>query len=306
MPEQSSQADSASALPRQRKRFVRMALLVGVLCLVGLATFAQRSGFPGMRGSRQPQGVVDRYGTPDWELNRELPKDIFTFVRIIYSSSGGRYGGGGWGGRRWAIDYPDADINLAYRLQEMTSLKVDPTGKTLEITDPELLNYPFCYIVEPGYLHFSEEEVLTLRKYLMNGGFLMVDDFWGEAEWENFYNEIKRVFPDREPQDIPMDHPVFHCVFDLGKDKNKLQVPNVNLGIQSEFTGITWEREDAHDVHIRGIFDDKGRLMVIACHNTDNGDGWEREGESAYYFREFSEKKSYPLGINIIFYAMTH
>jgi len=272
-------------------------------------TFAQRAGFPNGSGrpSRQRSGgEIDRNGTPSWELNKELPKDIFTFVRIIYTSHGGRYGGGGWGGRRWAIDFPDADINLAYRLQEMTSLKVDPNGRTLEITDPELLNYPFCYIVEPGYLHFSDEEVVTLRKYLLNGGFLMVDDFWGEAEWENFHDEIKRVFPDREAQDIPMDHPIFHCVFDLGKDKNKLQVPNVNLGIQSEFTGITWEREDAHDVHIRGIYDDKGRLMVVACHNTDNGDGWEREGESAYYFREFSEKKSYPLGINIIFYAMTH
>ena len=71
-------------------------------------------------------------------------------------------------------------------------------------------------------------------------------------------------------------------------------------------TGITWEREDAKEPHYRAIFDDKGRMVVMICHNTDNGDGWEREGEDEWYFREFSEKKAYPLGINIIFYAMTH
>jgi hypothetical protein len=98
---------------------------------------------------------------------------------------------------------------------------------------------------------------------------------------------------------------VFRSVFELPSDLN-LQIPSVDIGMRSQYTGVTWERYDAQDVHIRGINDDKGRLCVIACHNTDNGDGWEREGENEYYFREFSEKKAYPLGINIIVYAMTH
>ena len=102
-----------------------------------------------------------------------------------------------------------------------------------------------------------------------------------------------------------MDHPIFHCVFDL---KEKPQVPGAPEGIQSEFTGITYERHGpgCEQVHYRAILDDKGRIMVMLCHNTDLGDGWEREGESEYYFREFSEKKAYPLGINIVVYAMTH
>jgi hypothetical protein len=133
----------------------------------------------------------------------------------------------------------------------------------------------------------------------------MLDDFWGEAEWEGMAEALRQVFPDREFQDIPRTHPIFHCVFDLPNDLN-LQCPAISYGVDSEVTGITWERHDAQEAHFRGIYDDKGRLCVIACHNTDNGDGWEREGESAYYFREFSEKKAYPLGINIIFYAMTH
>jgi hypothetical protein len=133
----------------------------------------------------------------------------------------------------------------------------------------------------------------------------MVDDFWGEPDWQNMARQLARVFPDRKIFDIPRSHPVFHCVFDLPASLN-LQVPNVRLGSESQFHGITWEREDAREVHIRGINDDRGRLCVILCHNTDNGDGWEREGENEYFFREFSEKKSFPLGINIVFYAMTH
>ena len=136
----------------------------------------------------------------------------------------------------------------------------------------------------------------------------MVDDFWGEREWDNWYFELKRVFPDREPVEIPLDHEIFHCVFDL---QEKPQIPNVRTGTESQIPGsplygVTWERADAREPHYRGVFDDQDRLMVIICHNTDLGDGWEREGDNEIYFREFSEKKAYPLGINIIFYAMTH
>jgi hypothetical protein len=195
-------------------------------------------------------------------------------------------------------------LNFSYRLQQLTSLKVDPEGKIVRLTDPELFDCPFIYIVEPGRLEFSDEEVKALRRYLLSGGFLMVDDFWGEYEWDNLHEQIKRVFPDREPQELPLEHPIFHCVFDL---KEKPQVPNFELGESSQWNGgVTWERPDARTPHYRAILDDKERIMVMICHNTDNGDGWEREGEYEYYFREFSEKKAYPLGINIVFYAMTH
>jgi hypothetical protein len=272
-------------------------LLATLILLIAGVAFAQRNRF------MSPRNFQHSSDTPRWTNAPGFEKDVFTFVRIRYSS-----GYGGFGRRRgggWATDYPDADLNLAYRLQQMTSMKVDPDGKVLEIADPELFRYPFIYIVEPGSLAFTDEEVPILRRYLLHGGFLMVDDFWGEDEWENLADELKRVFPDRDIVDLPRTHPLFHCVFDIPNDLN-LQCPNVGLGTESQYDGITWERPDAHDTHIRGIFDDKGRLCVIICHNTDNGDGWEREGENQYYFREFSEKKSYPLGINIIFYAMTH
>jgi hypothetical protein len=149
----------------------------------------------------------------------------------------------------------------------------------------------------------SQREITALRKYLLNGGFLWLDDFWGEAEWENCEDVMRKVVPEYRVTELLLDHPIYHCVFDI---KAKTQVPAVAIGVESEITGITWERTDAKEVHHRAIFDDKNRLIVLATHNTDNGDGWEREGENDYYFHNFSEKAAYPLAINVLFYIMTH
>ena len=290
-------------------KFARLALFTFAFLSVGLV-FAQRSRRP--RGADaqldDPRSFQHGDKTPEWKYEPGFEKDVFTFVRIRYGSSHSGYGRSRGGGGEWDTDYPDADLNLAWRLQQMTSMKVDPNGKCLEITDPELFRHPFIYIVEPGRLAFTDEEVPILRRYLLHGGFLMIDDFWGDAQWDNMADEMKRVFPERDFTDLPRSHAVFHCVFELPEDLN-LQCPNYETGERSQYTGVTWEEHhggDCRTVHIRGITDDKGRLMVIACHNTDNGDGWEREGEYHYYFKEFSEKKAYPLGINIIFYSMTH
>lgn len=276
-------------------------VLFMVICMGVSLVFAQRY--------YNRRRYSPRRGVPDWEPDKEFSHDVFTFVRIRYSSGygrgrfrGGRYGRGFRGGD-WATDYPDSDLNFSFRLHQLTSMEVNPDGLVLELTDPRLFDYPFIYIVEPGNLVFSEDEVKILRNYLLNGGFLMVDDFWGEDEWYNLYYEMKRVFPNREPRELKLDHPIFHAVFDL---KEKPQIPSIGAAIQGRDYGITWEREDAQIPYYKAIYDDKGRMMVIICHNTDLGDGWEREGEDERYFREFSEKKAYPLGINIVFYAMTH
>jgi hypothetical protein len=288
----------------------RRLIPVLLVLVIGGAIFAQSRrgrGRTGMGDPSDPRSFQDSVPTPRWQNPPGFEKDVFTFVRIRYGDLGSRSSNGVWmRGRRWTTDYPDADLNLSYRLQQMTSIKTDPNGKVLEITDPALFRYPFIYIVEPGDLGFADEEVPILRRYLLNGGFLMVDDFWGDDEWDNFEAEIKRVFPDRPITDIPRTHGMFHCVFDIPNDLN-LQLPNVRTGTYSQYNGVTWEGgSDTQECHIRGIYDDRGRLCVVICHNTDNGDGWEREGENEYYFREFSEKKAYPLGINIVFWALTH
>src|ERR1041385_3977606 len=278
----------------------RIGLLELTMVVAGVAA-------PQYRTAREAEPAD--HATPNWVVPESFQKDVFTFVRVKYHVDG-KYGFGHTPpDERWMIDFPEADLNFSYRLQQLTSLKVDPNTRTVELTDKELFDYPFIYIVEPGRLRFEDEEVPILRNYLLNGGFLMVDDFWGKEEWTNFYEQIKRVFPEPkfEPSELPLEHEIFHCVFDL---KEKPQIPNVRLGTASQYPGpyygVTWERPDAKELHYKGIFDEKGRMMVMICHNTDLGDGWEQEGANEFYFHEFSEKKAYPLGINIVFYAMTH
>jgi len=237
------------------------------------------------------------FETPVWTNEAGFDADTFTFARVI-RSNGGRGGRGGWD-----TDLPDSDLNLSYRLQQMTSLRVDPNGRLIRLTDPELPNYPFLYFVEPGGLYLDDLEAETLRNYLLNGGFAFFDDFWGEREWNNLAEEMKKVFPDRSFTELPLDHPLYSCVFQI---KSKGQVPNVGTGTESQYTGITTERADAEEVHHRVIFDDQGRIMAFAAHNTDNGDGWEWEGDNHYYFANFSEKIAYPLAVNVIIYIMTH
>lgn len=250
-------------------------------------------------------------GTPEWTNAPGFEKDVFTFVRIIRDRD--PYGSRSAG--NWITDFPDSDLNFSFRLQQMTSIKTDPNGRTIRLTDPDLFNYPWIYMVEPGALLLRDEEVPLLRKYFLNGGVLMADDFWGEWQWEGFASQIKRALPEREFVELPMDHPIFHCVFDIKGPKNKLQTPSIHVATRRHSTDFTWEdfhadqngnQEDCSEMHVRAIFDDKGRIMVVATHNCDNGDSWEREGEDDWFFHEFSEKRGYPLGINIIFYLMTH
>jgi len=246
---------------------------------------------------------------PMWTNAPGFEQDAFSFCRIRFvSGSQGR----SWG--TWITDFPDSDMNLSFRLQQMTSLRVSPDGRVLRLNNKDLYHYPWIYMVEPGRLILDEEEVQVLRDFLLNGGFLMADDFWGEFQWQNFAREMKKVFPDREFIELEMDHPIFHTVFDISVPKQKLQTPNWMQAVQSlqpghPYYGMTWEERAGYgseEMHVRAILDAKGRIMVIATHNCDNGDGWEREGQNDDFFHNFSEKRAFPLGINIIVYAMTH
>lgn len=240
---------------------------------------------------------------PTWPVSKELPNDLFTFCRLRYNSEDWGRGRRGYGGGKWTTDYPDADLNFSYRLQQLTSLQVSPKGAIVDINAEMMRHYPFIYMIEPGHISLTEDEARTMREYMLNGGFIMVDDFWGEEEWETFHVALKQIFPDRDAQELPLEHEIFHMVFPL---KVKPQIPSVGHAMAGRSQGITFERFDAQTPHYRGVFDDKKRLMMIICHNTDLGDGWEEEGTDPWYFREFSEKYAYPLGINIIFYALTH
>ena len=278
------------------KRFALFVFLAaGLIAISGVV--AQRNTFRGGRDFEWQQ--LGRNGVPDWSSDGHFESDVFTFVRVKYDSHGYGHGGG------WATDFRDCELNFSLRLQQLTSLKVNPEPIVLELTDPDLFGFPFIYIIEPGALFFRPDEVTALRRYLLNGGFLMVDDFWGEMEYNNFYEQIKRVFPNREPEEVPLSHEIFHCVYDLPQ---KPQIPSINVAHWGQRQGITWEPRptDTSTPHYQAIKDNNGRIMIFICHNTDLGDGWEREGDNQWYFEEFSVKKAYPLGINIVTYAMTH
>ncbi len=275
-----------------RKRVIAIGLLLGVVSVC----VAQR-GRGGRGWGRGPQTIEEgrlAAGIEKWPVKEGFLHDTFTFARVEYSS--------GWGGNGWRTDFPDSDLNFSLRLQQLTSLKVNPDPVVVKLSDEELFNYPFVYMIEPGGIHLFPEEVAGLRRYCLNGGFMMVDDFWGDREYNVFYHQIKRAFPDREVEELPITHEIFHNVYDLDE---KPQIPSIGW----MYDGNTWEVRkgpSAREVHFRAIKDDDGRIMVLICHNTDLGDGWEREGSNREYFEKFSVKKAYPMGINIVTYAMTH
>jgi hypothetical protein len=244
---------------------------------------------------------------PDPPKLSKFPGEKFTFCTI-------RYRNNGWDeplGFGWSTDWPDSGYNFMIRLSELTTIEInrdengEPHQEILTLTDPALFNYPIIFMSDVGTCGLDAQEAKALRKYLLAGGFLHADDFWGETAWKNWVYEISQVLPpDEYPiRDIPLTHELFHIVFDV----NELpQVPSIQYWSASR-DGTTSERgAETADPHFRGIFDKNGRLMVLMTHNTDIADGWEKERENEEYFREFSVKKSYPIGINLVVYALTH
>lgn len=229
-------------------------------------------------------------GTPMWENPPAFKGEVFTFARLRYDAAPrpatARRGG-------WTTDLPDADLNLSYRLQQMMSLRVDPDARLVRATDPELVNYPFLFAAAPGAMGLTADEIVALRHYLLNGGFMLMTDFWGDPDMAHVEHLFAEILPGSHFEELPIEHPLYRGVFQI---REKAQVPNIRIGMKIPGTQI----------HHRVIFDAKGRLMVMGLHNSDDSDGWEREGEDREYFEKYSERIAYPLAINIIFHIMTH
>jgi len=247
------------------------------------------------RGRRYPL----RSDFPTWEVDSKFATDVFTFVRIRYAS----FADTGWWSR-WDNDYPDGDWNFSYRLQQLTSMKVAPDSKVFEFTDSELLDYPFAYMAGVGTISLNEEEEVAMRRYLLNGGFIMMDDFWNAECLYNVKRAMRGVFPDREPEELTLDHPIFHNVYDLQALPQVVDIRTWRNGDSFEYNHGPAGGDKGP--HFLAYFDDNHRMVALLCHNNDLGDGWEREGENHEYFDQFSEKQSYPFGINLITYVMTH
>ncbi|HEY5568632.1 MAG TPA: DUF4159 domain-containing protein [Gammaproteobacteria bacterium] len=220
----------------------------------------------------------------------ELEAMPFTFVRIKYSSESAYDGS-------WRVDYPDAETSFLQHFEEVTGLDTDRNGLVLELTDPALSRYPFIYIVEGGYLTLNDNEVVALREYLSGGGFLMVDDFWGEEEGAALTTQTRRVFPDLDPVELRPEHEIFRSFYEINDIP---QIPGITEIVRRPDRGVS-----SDEAQVLGLIDEDGRLMAIFCQNMDFGDGWEHVDDPAHP-KQFSLGGAVALGVNIVIYALTH
>jgi hypothetical protein len=237
--------------------------------------------------------------TPDWQEKGE-----WAFARLMFPPGpndgyAGRFDGDFRQGLSlWTQDYPRADRHFSQAMRRLTRLHVRSVEQSVMLEDgDEAFNWPWLYAVQVGEWGLTEQEAKVMREYLLRGGFFMADDFHGDYEWEMFLKRIRFVFPDRPIVDIPEDDPIFHTVFDL---KDRFQIP----GAAHLYQGCKNCREGGQGAHWRGIYDDKGRIMVAISYNSDVGDAW-----------EFADDPSYPekfsglairVGVNYVIYSMTH
>jgi hypothetical protein len=267
------------------KRLINPAFaLLGVV--LAAATIDGQRGFGGRERYVSPSVATSESFDGSWH-----------FCRLAYR------------GRAWLTDYPDADYNFSTRVSELTMMTVSkaPDGQPLPLivrpTDDVLFKCPFVMLWQAESLYFSEEDAARMRLYLLKGGFLWSDDSWGTYAWQNFEREMAKVLP--EPQyrfvDLPPSHPMFHTRISL---KKVPQIPGISYWWRSG-GGTSEQGADSAEVHVRGVSDAHGRLMVLSTHNTDIADGWEREGVDPQYFQMFSVD-SYAVGINVLLYSMTH
>ena len=217
----------------------------------------------------------------------------FFWTRAIYTG----YSRGWRGSASWATDFPKGDRQFLVVLKRLVRLDAYDYENAVSLADPDLRRFPLLYAVEVGYMDLTQEEVRGLRDYLNAGGMLLVDDFWGSRQWLQFEYNMRRVLPGRPIVDLPPDHPLFSAYYDIDEVK---QVPARGRGING---WPTYER-DGIVPHVRGIFDDDGRLMVVINWNTDLGDAWEW-AEDPMYPLEYSTY-AYEMGANMIVYGMSH
>ena len=225
----------------------------------------------------------------------------FQYCRAMYQPNPQGDGGG------WTTDYPQADENLPYRFSELTKASVsrDARGRynhaIVGLGDDALYRCPIIIMQEVGALFLDSEDAAHLHDYLVKGGFLWVDDFWGERAWYIWETQIRKALPTSEfPMiDVPLGHPIFHMLYDV---KGVAQIPAIGVW---ESTGQTSERVDSQVPHARIILDQQGHVLVLITHNTDYSDAFEREGESRAYFERFAGL-GYAFGINALLYALSH
>jgi hypothetical protein len=264
--------------------------LLAAFCLAALVAGVASSQF------RRGFGYRIKWMTPE-DYN-----GAFLFCRIAFRNAPQGDGGG------WGVDYPRADINLTFRLSELSKASVtrhpeeEYNHVVLRLTDPLMFHCPFIMMTEPGGAYLDEAEAAQLHDYGVKGGFLWADDFWGDYAFEWWAGQIAKAFPpERYPiVDLPLDHQLFHILYDV---QHIPQIPSI--GVWQRWRTTSERGAASATPHVRAIFDEDGRMMVVMTHNTDFGDAFEREGEDHDYFLHFAPD-GYAFGVNTLVYSMTH
>jgi Domain of unknown function (DUF4159) len=272
---------------------LKWSALVSVLLLVAMGAAAQRFGF-----RREDTGPRPSF-----------PKQAdFHFIRLEYTDLPQYHRGFGFSGRSgtgdgwWLVDWPEADDHFTTGIQRLT--RID-TGEPfhLRITDDRIFDYPWVYATQTGWWGLSDVEVLRLREYLLRGGFLVVDDFWGEEQWEVFRDTMQRVFPKQTISDISESDAVMHVLYDI-RDKDRTFIPGSRHLRTGEGGGIVIQQPPGTAPAWRAMYDDRNRMVVAINYNTDVADAWEFADVPEY--PEAMTTLAYRYGINYIIYSMTH
>jgi hypothetical protein len=268
-------------------------LLAAALALAAAAAFAQREfrDYPGAEGAEAGAALPADYQVPG----------EFVLGRLMYPPARGRgFGGGNWkqGLSSWTIDYPLGDRNFVRLLRRLTTIKARSVEQPTDLDDgDDVFNWPFLIASNVGGWELTDPQAAKLREYLLRGGFLMCDSFFGTDEWQVFEASMRRVFPDRPIVELPNDHAIFHAVYDLSK---RPQVRNMR-SLRSRGVGY---RSDGVDPHWRGILDDDGRVMVAISFNNDLGDSWQYADIPEYPQQD--SNLGLRMGVDYAVYAMTH
>ena len=280
-----------------RRRTVLLLIVLATFALTGVA-FAQRGFGGGVRGFREG-------GFPYIAAPEQMPDASFVVCRLAYRQIRREDSGIGW-----QTDYPYAEINLTTRLSELTKTRVSrddshqPNFYVVRLTDDQLFNCPITVMSDAGTIGIRDDEAERLRTYLLKGGFLWADDFWGTAAWEQWETEIAKVLPPSEYpiEDVRLDDPMLHSLFEVKKIP---QITNIQFWRRSGGQETSERGPDSEVVHFRVIRDKERRVMVVMTHNTDVADSWEREGEDPAFFYQFSPA-GYALGIDVLIHILTH
>jgi len=289
-----------SAATRHRRVGITLIILL-LLTLAAASSYAQygRRMFGFFGGLRGEQGDPAELPPAQW------PDGNFTACHMLYTSVRREPSGAGW-----RTDYPWGERHLLMRLAELTKTRVSrlddktPHSWLVRLTDDALFGCPYLMASDVGTIGLTDAEAARLRLYLEKGGFMWVDDFWGDAAWEQWSMEFAKVLPppDYTIEDVPLTDPIFHSMFEV---KRVPQVSNIRFWRSTGGASTSERGAESAVPHFRAIRDKHGRIVAVMTHNTDISDSWEREGDDPRFFQQFSPD-GYALGIDVVLYALTH